>query len=230
MTTAIFGAGTILYVNKVDIHGWLKILTSTNKDAFLPEYTKVQITETKNMRTHFKVLDGTNQGMLASLKEVNAKEYLGRKAPLQTGVVVRVKYGALREIESIAKHETFLQQTATLSVEGIEATVTLNTKLSPRYGKFTPIPNGMYNIGLPTPTHDNNMTSPYRTLIQHDLQADQIWFPIEYGNNSRFIHLGNISEGCVTVMSLDKWNAVYRKIISHRVPNTNYIGKIIISK
>lgn len=53
-------------MNKVDIHGWVKILTSANKDAFLPEYTKVQITEIKNMRTHFKVLDGTNQGMRAS--------------------------------------------------------------------------------------------------------------------------------------------------------------------
>jgi hypothetical protein len=74
------------------------------------------------------------------------------------------------------------------------------------------------------------MTSPYRTRIQHDLQPDQIWFPIEYGNNSRFIHLGNISEGCVTVISLDKWNAVYQAIISHRVPGTNYVGKIIISK
>ncbi len=230
MATASFSAGTILYVNKVDIHGWLRILTQANKDAFLPEYTKVQITETKNMRVYFKVLDGINQGMLASLKDVNAKEYLGHKTPVQTGVIITVKYGEVKKIKSIAKNETFMQQTASLSVAGISAQVTLLTKVIPEDNRYTPLPVGMYNVGLPTPTHDSNMTSPYRRLIQHDLRADQIWFPIEYGNNSRFIHLGNVSEGCVTVMSLDKWNAIYQAIISHRVPNKNHVGKIIISK
>ena len=99
MATAIFSAGTNLYVNKVDIHGWLRILTQSNKDAFLPEYTKVQILDIKNMRVYFKVLDGTNQGMLASLKEINAKEYLGRKAPVPSGVVITVKYGEVKKIK-----------------------------------------------------------------------------------------------------------------------------------
>ena len=229
MITASFNVGTILYVNKVDVHGWLRVLTSSSKNAFLPEYTKVQITETKNMRVYFKILDGINQGMLASLKEINAKEYLGRKAPLQTGVVITVKYGELKNVTSIARNETRKQQTATLTVDGINALVTLNTPLKPPQHLFTPLPVGIYKVGLPTPTHDVAMTNGYRN-VQPNLISDQIWFPIEYGNNSRFIHLGNLSEGCVTVMSLDKWNAVYQAIISHRIPGTNYIGKIIITK
>ena len=211
------------------MHGWLRILTHANKDAFLPEYTKVQILDIKNMRVYFKVLDGTNQGMLASLKELNAKEYLGRKAPVPSGVIITVKYGEVKKIMSIAYGRAFIQQTASLSVAGISAQVTLLTKPDSGPDRYTPIPVGMYNVGLPTPTHDKNMTSQYRTRVQHDLRADQIWFPIEYGNNSRFIHLGNISEGCVTVMSIDKWNAIYQAIISHRVLNTNRVGKIIVS-
>lgn len=229
LATTNFSAGTILYVNKVDIHGWLRVLTKGNKDAFLPEYTKVQITETKNMRVYFKVLDGSNQGMHVSLKEINAQEYLGRKAPLQTGVIITVKYGEQKKVESLARRETYLQQTAMLSVNGINAIVTLNTALPPPEAMHIPLPPGRYKIGLPSPIHDNRMTSFYRKT-QPDLLADQIWFPIEYGNNSRFIHLGNISEGCVTVMALDKWNAVYQAIISHRVPNTNQVGYIVVSK
>ncbi len=229
MATAIVSAGSTLYVNKVDIHGWLKILTSANKNAFLCEYTKVQILETKNMRTYFKVLDGPNQGMQASLSELNAKEYLGSKAPLQTGVIITVRYGEEKKIESIARKAAYWQQTATLSVGGIAALVTLNSKIKQSDKMYSPLPPGRYKVGLPTPTHDNGMTSFYRKT-QPDLLADQIWFPIEYGNNSRFIHLGNVSEGCVTVMALDKWNAVYQAIISHRIPNSKYVGHIIIAK
>lgn len=229
MGTTNLKAGTILYVNKVDIHGWLRVLTQTNKDAFLPEYTKVQVIETKNVRTYFKVMDGLNKGMHASLKDFNAKEHLGHTSPLQTGAIITVKYGEFKDTVSIARNETRKQQTATLTVDGISALVTLNTPLKPPQHLFTPLPVGTYKVGLPTPTHDRAMTNGYRN-VQPDLISDQIWFPIEYGNNSRFIHLGNLSEGCVTVMALDKWNAIYKAIISHRVPGTNYIGQIIITK
>ncbi len=229
MATASFSAGTIWYINKVDKHGWLKVLKTSNQNAFLPEYTKLQITESKNKRVYFKVLDGFNAGIFASLQDINANEYLGRKAPLQTPVVIHVRYGEKKEMHSAIWRKNFLQQTATLTVEGVSALVTLNSKLDPPHDKHTPLPLGKYKVGLPLPMHDNRMTSFYREA-QRDLRADQIWFPIEYGNNTRFVHVGNVSEGCVTVMALDKWNAVYQAIISHRVPGKNDVGYIVISK
>ncbi len=229
MATAIFSAGAIWYINKVDKHGWLKVLKASNQNAFLPEYTKLQITESKNRRVYFKVLDGFNAGMLANLQDINASEYLGRKAPLQTPVVINVRYGKEEEVFSDTLHTKPLQQTATLTVEGVSALITLNTSKDPRRRLHTPLPPGKYKVGLPLPTHDKDMTSYYRKT-QPDLRADQIWFPIEYGNNTRFVHVGNVSHGCVTVMALDKWNAVYQAIISHRVPGTNDVGYIVVAK
>ena len=43
-----------------------------------------------------------------------------------------------------------------------------------------------------------------------------VWFPIQQGNNSRFIHVGNVSEGCVTVLDLARWEQVHEALISHR--------------
>ena len=62
------------------------------------------------------------------------------------------------------------------------------------------------------------------------LKSDQVWFSIEYGNNSRFIHLGHLSEGCVTIMALDKWNAIYDELIKHRVNGGEYIGQLHITR
>ncbi len=122
-----------------------------------------------------------------------------------------------------------MQQTASLSINGLVAAVTLNTTLKEPYNKFTPLPPGLYRILVPEYPHDKDMTNFYRK-IQSDLRNDQVWFPIEYGDNSRFIHVGNISEGCVTVMSLDKWNAIYQALVQHRVPRSKYIGQIRIVK
>jgi len=38
--------------------------------------------------------------------------------------------------------------------------------------------------------------------------------------SSRYIHVGHLSEGCVTVHQLEKWSALYEFLISHRVANS----------
>ncbi len=43
-----------------------------------------------------------------------------------------------------------------------------------------------------------------------------MWFPIEYGDNSRYVHVGNVSDGCATVLDLAKWADVHEALISHR--------------
>lgn len=221
--------GKILYVNKVDSYGWLSIRLPSGEKVPILEYTKVQLIETRAGRTFFTVQDGGRKGSIASMDEALARQYLGSKAPLQTGADVVVKYGKMVAIESIAKGDTFMQQTASLSIDGITALVTLNTTLSDPKGRFTPLPPGLYKILVPEYPHNRNYTSGYRD-IDSSLRNDQVWFPIEYGDNSRFIHVGNISEGCITVMSLDKWNAIYQALIKHRVPRSKYLGQIRILK
>jgi hypothetical protein len=228
-----FSAGKIHYVNKVPVSGWLSVAVKSS-GALVPllEYTKVQITEIAHNRVYFQIMDGGQKGITASLAENNANEYLGSTPPKQAGARVIVKYGKIEEIFSKAKGAKYKQQTATLSVDGVSASVTLNTDLGAITvaGGFKPIPPGIYKILVPPHPHDKNMTAFYRTHIEPSLQSDQVWFPIEFGDNSRFIHLGNISEGCVTVMELSKWNAIYKALIAHRTPDGRYVGQLTVQK
>jgi hypothetical protein len=219
-----------LYVNKVPVSGWLNVKLKSGQHVSLLKYTKVQVLETKNGSTWFTILDGAQKGKIVGLSEANAKEYLGRKAPLQHGANVVIKYQKVETLKSIAKRAMLTQQTASLSVDGIQALVTLNTDLGSAYNMYTPIPPGLYKIRVPDYPHDKNMTAFYRERVEPSLKNDQVWFPIVYGNNSRFIHVGNVSEGCVTVMALDKWNAIVEALLSHRIPGTNFIGQIMVSK
>ena len=51
-------------------------------------------------------------------------------------------------------------------------------------------------------------------------------------NSSRYIHVGQLSEGCVTVYELEKWTALYEYLISHRVAGSlgRRIGRLIVQK
>lgn len=50
------------------------------------------------------------------------------------------------------------------------------------------------------------------------LKYHTAWFPIEYAptKNSSFVHVGNMSEGCVTMYDLTMWYPLYRYLISNR--------------
>ena len=66
--------------------------------------------------------------------------------------------------------------------------------------------------------------------------GNDIWFPIGLNgstvNSSRYIHVGHLSEGCVTTHELKKWTALYNYLISHRVPNSmgKYVGQLKVQK
>ena len=58
-----------------------------------------------------------------------------------------------------------------------------------------------------------------------------VWFPIEYApnHNSNFVHVGNVSEGCVTMYDLTQWNALYHYLISNRSDSEGiYVGTVNI--
>ncbi len=64
--------------------------------------------------------------------------------------------------------------------------------------------------------------------------GNDVWFPIGlYGsltNSGRYVHVGHLSEGCVTVHQLEQWSALYEYLISHRVPGSSgkRIGSIVV--
>lgn len=70
-------------------------------------------------------------------------------------------------------------------------------------------------------------------MAHKDLKYVGVWFPIEYKPtyNSNFIHVGNVSHGCITCYQLDKWNDLYAYLIRHRLDKDGlYVGTLVIEK
>ncbi|BDB24005.1 hypothetical protein CTP10_R13500 [Cupriavidus sp. P-10] len=204
-------------------YGWLRIALADGGFDFLCEYTKVTMVKTENGRTHFKVADGwsASVGKTASLSEENAAKHLVKSAPANRMETVRIKYGPRKEEVSPFKGR-LLQQWATLNVRGQAIRVTLNSLWN---GAFFPIPQGIHRIMAPDTSHANISTRGYRDSFPGRIKANDVWFPIELdgkiGNSSRYVHIGHLSEGCVTVYDIERWNIVYDFLISNRLSGSN---------
>ncbi len=221
---------TVLYVNKVAIGGWLDVRLRSGMLVSICEYTKLKMLESSHGRTWFVIQDGWKRGVTASLSDANAKEFLGNKAPMQSGVSVTVTYLQKEQLFSRPRKQLLTQQLAKLSVKGIQAQVTLNSISVPGTTTYTPLPPGLYKLRTPDNPHPKENTEFYRRNAEPGLKSDQVWFPIEYGDNSRYIHVGHLSHGCVTVMQLEMWNAIYRALIEHRMSGTEYVGQLLITR
>ena len=213
---------------KVPKSGWLLTLNETEEQLSLCAYTKVRLIKQTAERTYFKVLDGPHYGTTASLKNENAEIYLGKEAPIRKEAVIRVQYKELvKGWYSPIKDSFSDPQMAEVTFAGLTTGAILNSEWDLDMD-FSPIPTGSYKIFIPDSPHHADFTSDYR---EHDptLRSDQVWFPIEYGNNTRYIHPGHVSHGCVTVHELSKWNALYDYLIKHRMAGSQYVGTLIVS-
>ena len=222
-------ADVIRYVNKVDTDsGWLLVGTdgvSREKWKSLFKYCKVMLIGRKGERTYFKVMEGASKGEIAFLSDANAIEYLGKTAPTQQPVELVVTYGHFDPAwQSIARRQLLQQQLATGTIDGTRFEIAMNTSWG---GSFHPIPPGTYKILLPDVAHTKEYTRQYKAEYS-SLSHHQVWFPIEYGNNSRYVHVGNVSEGCVTVVHLKKWTEIHEALVSHRGADGKSVGKLIV--
>jgi len=216
----------VLYVNKVGSDGWLQALDAgSNQRLSLFKYAKVADVQSRAGRTYFKVMEGAAKGRVLSLTDANAKEHLGSIAPKSTPAHITVTYGKYEENwYSQARNERLSQQTAVLDVAGIKSTVTMNTVWGTG---FFPLPPGSYTVLLPDVPHDGNMTRFYRR-VEPQLVFDQVWFPILFGNNSRYVHIGNVSDGCVTVMDFARWPAIHETLLSHRTADGRGVALLTV--
>lgn len=220
-------ANKVLFVNKVGSDGWLQARqTDSTVLVSLSKYTKVTLVESRLGRTFFKVLDGAAKGKRLSLTDANAVEYLGSTAPRPTQASIVVTYGKYVEgwVSEARGGQELQQQMATLEVAGISAQVTMNSVWDK---SFTPLPPGQYTVLLPDAPHQQNMTRFYRN-VEPRLAFDQVWFPIKHGDNSRYIHVGNVSDGCVTVLDLARWAGIHEALIGHRSPDGASVAKLVV--
>jgi hypothetical protein len=223
----------IRYVNKVDENsGWLKVKEGESP-LFLHKYCKLMLLGSKNGQTYMKVVEGTHNGKIVRMSTVNVDTYLGKVAPKQEPAVLTVTYGkyekgwlsqARKRVSQNERDYLLDQQWATVRIGKLKVQATMNSVWN---GVFYPIPLGRYRILLPDVPHNQNMTSFYKDYDKR-LTNHQVWFPIVYGNNSRYVHVGNLSDGCTTVVDLALWGEVFEALISHRGKDGQSVGILVV--
>jgi hypothetical protein len=204
----------VRYVNEIASDGWLQAKDEVTHGLVpLAKYTGVRVANGQGDRTTFKVIDGPQAGKTLSVTTGNANRYLGIRAPQRSPAEIEVTYGKyVAQWHSVARGQDLDQQMATLKIGAISVQVTMNTNWG---GAFYPLPAGVYDVLVPDAPHNANMTHYYRNTYK-ELVYDQVWFPVKYNDNSRFVHIGNVSDGCVTVLDMNQWPAIHEAIISHR--------------
>ncbi|ECF3155665.1 hypothetical protein ACVUCS_004507 [Salmonella enterica subsp. enterica] len=235
--------GEVVYSNRLpnenDPEGWLKVKLESGGYSFLHENVKLIVLGEKNERIYYSVDSDKLEliGKTISLAKKNAIVCTHKKGPIQESAVLKVKYDG-SPVEAVSRFKgKLVQQFAELSVNGSIIQVTLNSLWPPNFS-FSPIDVGKHKIMAPDNSHNVNApTDWYRKAFPPGtIVCNDIWFPIELegtsGNSSRYIHIGNLSEGCVTVYDVEKWNIVYDYLISHRTPGTKgmYIGELVVEK
>jgi len=130
----------------------------------------------------------------------------------QGAATVEVKYlGPPQQEYSPVRQENLLQQWATETFNGVTAKVTLNSVWD---RSFSPIPAGTHSILAPDFSHGNISTIRYAHAVSGGMLGHDVWFPIGLNGakvgSSRYIHVGQLSAGCVTQYELTKWTDIYK--------------------
>lgn len=233
-----------LYTKSIDTTGWLKVkLDPSNKFVYLCDFTKVSIQKKEDGRTYFLIKEGRYAKNIASLSDQNVAKCLINCTRGCGATLTVKKLGRKREISNI-RNEELNQLFSELSFDGKTARITIDSdvdyieenKISPFYKQrrhSQPLPDGTYKILAPYTAGDKDSTNFYRTDVNgySALAYDTVWFPIEYDPtyNSNFVHVGHLSEGCITCYEIEKWNDLYQYLISNRSDKDGkYVGELII--
>lgn len=193
------------YTRRAEASGWLSVrLTKSGQLTSLCEYTKVNVTRETPDRTFFTISDGyVSVGEEASLSKANASKYFAVNGP-GGAATLNVTYRGAPAYENSPFKGKLLQQWAELSFAGGKAAVTLNSVWNQN---FTPVPPGMHAILAPDYSHKAISTGGYAQATPGMIGND-VWFPIGLSgslvNSSRYVHVGHLSDGCVTVHQLER--------------------------
>ena len=223
-TTSI-GVTMTAYVNKVGHDGYVTVLIDGEgkQGKGLYMYTKLTLLGINNDgdRVTLRVEEGEWKGRMGSMKiKDGADTFLDLTPPDNMIPTIKVKYGKfVRDWYSIPRKHKIDQQFATLTVGNISVQVTLNSDWTPGSGR-TPLPVGTYEIATPDGFHDPKQTDFY-TVGGEPVKDYKIWFPILPKSSERFIHVGHLSHGCISIIDYEKYPQIHDYLIKHRGKGKN---------
>ena len=193
----------------------------------IPKYTKLDRLESKGGRTYFSILDSAAKGGVVSLSDAHVPDTIGARAPQQTPAHAVVTYGRYVEgwISRARNGEALDQQMASLEVRSTSVAVSMNSVWD---GRFTPMPAGTYTVPVAGRAAQARNDGVYKRVAP-TLRYDRVWFPISTGDNSKYIHVGNLLGGVHDGAQLsDRWVDVHEALISHRGPDGSTVATLLV--
>jgi hypothetical protein len=154
----------------------LEVRPQFGPNISIPYGLKLQLTDSNQERESFQILEGAYKGTTASVK---------RKGPNQSFLV-----DAMRRDPPGSVRFELGKQALYLGARG-----PYNAFSGGGFGGFTPVSPGKYQLSIPPFPARATRTGYGRWTRYH-----RMWFRIGTDpHGSRFLHPGEISEGCVTV-------------------------------
>ena len=170
----------IRYVSdRVSLDGWLMVRPEGGANISLPSYLKVSVYQEKPDRTYFTILEGAHKGVKASVSTTKGPPYLVESFVYSPAGTVRI---------NLSKQSLWYGAAGPFSA--------FSGAWKAGAVTYTAIPRGNYLLQIPDSPHQSNRYSAYT-------QYQTTWFRI-MGNglgpdSSRYLHAGELSDGCVTV-------------------------------
>lgn len=227
----------VLFSRRATDGGWLDIKLSDGKRVSISEYTRVLFYGVRNGRMYYRIDDEGCEynGWDASSVDSAFNQYWVAEAPDVGDYIVRIKYLSSSTERSVVRNQDLLHEWGNLTVDGRDIRVTLNTEPSRGYVR---IPVGTHKIMRPDYSHANIPTTGYvdyvKTQLNGNCYGNDTWFPIEINGivTSRYVHIGHLSDGCVTVYELEAWSYIYDYLIKRRQGNvrSKYIADLIVEQ
>ena len=165
----------IRYVSKVGKDAWLRVKLDDGSEVSLPQFLKVNFKGTSGGRDAFEILEGPNKGKSASV---------ARKSTSESYLVP-----GIHQLPAGLIRFNLARQSLTYGSSGPVMA------FSGAFDIYTQVPKGRYLLAIPDAPHSATRAGYYAFTDYH-----KTWFRIGISTSgSRYLHVGEISEGCVTV-------------------------------
>ncbi|XOV68328.1 MAG: glycoside hydrolase family 108 protein [Fluviicola sp.] len=188
------------------VNGWLRVKLNSGKIVSLSQFARVSNVGSSGNRETFTINDWPYAGQGASVSK-------------QPGGASR--FGS-----------TSYQDGGTVVFDSAKNKLKFGTSawIPTAMDTSNPLPKGTYKIWLPDYPHTGG--GGYSSHSQYST----VWFRLGGESSSRYLHLGNVSLGCVTFGATSaggtdahkaQWTELYNYLIKRRVSNGgNYVGEL----
>ncbi|MBW4616140.1 MAG: hypothetical protein KME21_23275 [Desmonostoc vinosum HA7617-LM4] len=201
----------VKFLTQADGKGWTLVKRSRdNQQVQLPHYLKVNYLRMENNRDYFipyESLDHKDTEFSVTRKS-DGSSYLVDGQHLPSATVI------------------FNPKTTHLWYG------TGSYQVGPIWAVFTPnpdLPDGTYDLEIPDYPHVE-----FGDAYLAQTPYARCWFRIRKGGantlDTRFLHTGSVSDGCVTVKDVPYWTKIYNYLFNHRKGDGLSVGTIIFNR